>query len=1283
MLLLAAMTLSTAAAEPKRVLILDSFGHDVAPFNAVASSFRATLTRDLGEPVDLYEAPLDLGRFPDPRTQEPFVDFLEKRFAGRRMDLVVPIGAPAAQFVAQHRERLFPETPIVFTAVDPRLLKPEFLNSNVAVVSYRVDLPGIVEDMLRVQPDTTNVAVVFGVSPLENFWVKECRREFQSFTNRVQFTWLDDLSLVQMRTKVATLPPHSFVFYMLVTIDAAGVPYDNDEALKILHASANAPLYGYFESQLGQGIIGGRLDPDTTMGMDGALAAIRILHGERPADIGMQMVKRTDPIYDWRELRRWHIPESRLPAGSAIKFREPTSWEQYRWRIIAVFVLCLAEAALIVGLFVNRIRRREAEAVAALIAELSSKFIHLPASEVDREIEDAQRRVCECLGLDISSLWQWVPEQPDSLIMTHLYRRLPGPATPERFDAKEYFPWALQQLKAGRIVALSTNNVPAEAARDLEAWRHFGLKTVLNLPMTVGAGVPVGLVAFNDTRVDREWTDLLVQRLQLVAQVFANALARKRADQALRESEERMTLAAKATGVGVWMWNVRSNEVWGSERWLVLFGFAPDTTVTFEKVIQRIHPDDRKMVEDGVRGALADRSDYLGDFRVVLPDGTRRWIVARGRMYQDLHGKSARMLGTAIDITYRKQTELALAESELRYRTLFETAPEGIALIGTDGYVRAANTAQARLYGYESPQQLEGLYAPLCVAEKDREQATQTMKDLLNGEERSPRHYTAVRHDGSEFIVEVTSAILRGLGREIQGYLCLTRDITASKQMEEALKESEQRFRQVAETVADFIWEVDVHGLYTYASPSVEKIMGYTPSELVGKKHFYDLFKPSVREELKAAAFQVFADRQSFRDFPNPNVSKSGKTVHLETSGVPMLDSAGNLTGYRGADSDVTERKRVEEAMQESETRFRTVANTAPVLIWMSSTDKFCTFFNQPWLDFTGRTLEQELGNGWTAGVHADDLAACLKIYNESFDARLPFTMEYRLRRHDGQYRWIADHGVPRYDSQRNFLGYIGSCADVTERRQAEAEAQQRRAELAHVARVSTVGALAGTLAHELNQPLNAILNNAQAGSRFLAGKTPDLAEVRGALDDIAQDTKRAGEVIRQIRAFVKKDEPKFQSLDLNRVIEEVVRLLHGDSQIRKVGVALELAPDLPPARGDSVQIQQVVLNLLLNAFDAMKDVPEGGRTVLLRTRQPEAASLQIEVRDRGTGVSPERLMNLFEPFHSSKREGLGLGLSISHSIIEAHRGRLWAENNPDRGATFYFTLPVHKQNQD
>jgi PAS domain S-box-containing protein len=621
----------------------------------------------------------------------------------------------------------------------------------------------------------------------------------------------------------------------------------------------------------------------------------------------------------------------------------------------------------------------------------------------------------------------------------------------------------------------------------------------------------------------------------------------------LRESEERMTLAAEATGVGVWMWSVARNQVWGSERWLRLFGFAPDEAVSFEKVMQRIHPDDRELVEQGVRRALADRSYYMADYRVVLPDGTQHWFVARGRVHPDANGKPARMLGTTIDITHRKRTELALGESELRYRTLFEAAPEGIALIGADGHIRAANPAQARLYGYESPQQLEGLYAPLCVAEKDRERSLQTMRDLLQGTELPVRRYTAVRRDGSEFIVEVTSAILRGPGREVIGYLCHTRDITVSKRVEAALKESEQRFRQVAETAGEFIWEVNAEGLYTYASPSVEKTLGYTAEELVGKKHFYDLFAPSVREERKAAAFQVFANRRVFRDFPNSNVSKSGKIVHLETSGTPVLSADGKLIGYRGADTDVTGRK------------------------------------------------------------------------------------------------------------------------------QSDLEIAQQRNELAHLSRVSTMGVLTSSLAHELNQPLSAILNNAQAGSRFMAAATPDLAEVRGALEDIAEDAKRAGEVIRQMRALVRKDEPRLESLDLNRVISDVVRLLHSDLLVRKVQIALELAPELRPANGDNAQLQQVMLNLLLNAFDAMKDVPEGKRAVIVRTRQLDTASIRVEVRDGGTGISPDRLVNLFEPFRSSKREGLGLGLSISRSIVEAHKGRLWAENNPDCGAIFYFTLPVHE----
>jgi PAS domain S-box-containing protein len=373
------------------------------------------------------------------------------------------------------------------------------------------------------------------------------------------------------------------------------------------------------------------------------------------------------------------------------------------------------------------------------------------------------------------------------------------------------------------------------------------------------------------------------------------------------------------------------------------------------------------------------------------------------------------------------------------------------------------------------------------------------------------------------------------------------------KLTEAKLRESVERFRQVAETAGEFIWEVNADGLYTYASPSVEKTLGYTAEELVAKMHFYDLFAPSVREERKAAAFQIFAHRQTFRDFPNANVSKGGKIVHLETSGTPVLDANGSLLGYRGADTDVTARK------------------------------------------------------------------------------------------------------------------------------QSELKLGQQRDELAHLSRVSTMGVLTASLAHELNQPLSAILSNAQAGSRFLTAATPDLTEIRGALEDIAQDTKRAGEVIRQMRALVRKDEPRLESLDINRVITDIIRLLHSDMLNRKVQIALELHPELRPANGDSIQLQQVMLNLVLNAFDAMKDSADGRRTAIIRTRQLDAASIRVEVSDAGMGISPDRLVNLFEPFRSSKREGLGLGLSISRSILEAHKGRIWAENNPDCGATFYFTLPVHE----
>lgn len=297
-----------------------------------------------------------------------------------------------------------------------------------------------------------------------------------------------------------------------------------------------------------------------------------------------------------------------------------------------------------------------------LLADLSARFVNLPSDLIDSEIEHAERRICELLDIDLAAVWQRTEEPPGIFTLTHLYSTEEGPQPPDRM-IEDHFPWVRQQMLLGRVVCFSSlDELPAEAARDVEMGRQFNFKSNLTLPLMVGSGPTIGVLGLCTLRAERDWPDLLVRRLQLVAQIFANALARKRSDQALSESEERMTLAAEAGDVGIWVWNIKRNRVWGSEKWLRLFGFQSGANVGFEEVIQRVHPDDRDMVEQEVRRAVANRGDYAGEFRAVLHGHAERWITIRGRMHDDTDGHPARMLGSAIDLTERKQMETQLRD---------------------------------------------------------------------------------------------------------------------------------------------------------------------------------------------------------------------------------------------------------------------------------------------------------------------------------------------------------------------------------------------------------------------------------------------------------------------------------------------------------------------------------------------------------------------------------------------------------------------------------------------
>jgi PAS domain S-box-containing protein len=627
-----------------------------------------------------------------------------------------------------------------------------------------------------------------------------------------------------------------------------------------------------------------------------------------------------------------------------------------------------------------------------------------------------------------------------------------------------------------------------------------------------------------------------------------------------------------------------------------------------------------------------------------------------------------------------------------------------------------------------------------------------------------------------------------------------------------------------------------------------------------------------------------------------------------------------------------------ESGFSESEKLSHEIADSAPVMIWMSAPDQSCIYFNKSWLDFTGQTLEHELGDGWIGGVHPDDRALCLKNHQPALNGAREFSMTYRLRRYDGEYRWILNRVAPRVDLQGRSAGFIGSCCDVTEQKQVEEalkvgegkfralfdsnliplcfwqedgrvadandaylqltgysredlnagrlrcdqltlpepkqldlypvtelvagkekctpyeksyqlrdgrrvsvliggallpghkncgvafaidlskqkrleqelhdekalshaifgsltghmavidrngviiavndswtrfarerggldgtigigvnylkvveraadlsdpvaaqalagirdvligskkeffmeykcdaparpawfemkvaplrrpegggvivhldisnrvriqmEAEQHRQELAHLSRVTMLGELTASLAHELNQPLTAILSNAEAAQTFLKSTKPSLKEIRHILADIVTDSKRAGEVIRRLRALLKRGKSRHQLVSLNQVLKETLKLLHSEMITRNVSVISDLDPLLPLVRGDRIQLQQVILNLLLNGAEAMISCSPERRKLILRTHS-DGLEILLAVRDFGAGLDPKSLEKIFEPFYSTKNEGMGMGLWINRAIIQAHGGRLWAANNDDAGATFTVTLPVSER---
>jgi two-component system, LuxR family, sensor kinase FixL len=835
----------------KSVLVLCGERSDLPAIQAVEENLREVFHSSRSPRIELFSEYLDLARFSGDQQEKALVSYLQARYAGRRIDLVVPVAGSALEFALTRREELFPAVPMVFCAMDQRELEPLALPADVTGIIGHFDIERTIELILQLQPGVPEIVCVSGTSGFDRRWAGETRKVIEQLHSKPVVRWITDQSLSETIGEVGRVPKTSAVFFISMLRDGAGQSTSSVDVVRDLARVAKAPIYGLSSQFLDAGVVGGAMFDFGLNGRKTGELALKALRGQW-VPFGAPETESQNPLLiNWLALKKAGLSEEHLPPGVEVKLRPPGLWETHHLFILVVGGAILLQTVLIAGLILERFSRRKAEA-------------------------------------------------------------------------------------------------------------------------------------------------------------------------SLRQSEERMNLVADGVNLGMEMWDTARDEVWMTERGRALFGIDREARIDSATIVARVHPDDRALREALIGRAIQTHGGYSTEYRVVLPDGTIRWIGARGRSLNSGNGKATRVLGVSIDVTAQKY-------AEDRFRLVVEGSPNGIVLMNEQGRIELVNT-------------------------------------------------------------------------------------------------------------------------------QVEILFGYWREELIGKP--IEILVP-----------------ERFRD------------VH------PI---------HRGK------------------------------------------FVAAP----TARTI----GAG-----------------RELFG-----------RRKDGS-EFPVEIGISPIQGDKGIL-VLAAIVDISARKQAEAESRQYREELAHLNRVEIVAEMATALAHELNQPLSGIMNNASAGRRFIAKGRADMPKLDRLLDAIVMDVRRAGEIIRGIRAMVRKGEGARVSVNLNSIIGEVVQFVRSDALERHCMVLSELDPDLPAVSANPVQIQQVLLNIVINAFDAMRQTPVAERRVIIRSERQPNDEVCVSVRDYGTGLPKESPERIFEAFFSTKQDGLGMGLSIARSIISSHGGELTASNAEGGGTCIHFSLPAAEE---
>ena len=1003
---------------------------------------------------------------------------LRNKYRGQIFDLVVAIGTEASVFAEQARTKLLPEAAVLFYVVNPGDAstwgtKKPGRTGVIRKVNY---LPTL-QLALRQNPGTYRVIVVSGSSNAEKLEVKIAHQQFHEYESNLEFQYVTELEFAELGPRLAQVQPDSVILFLNFETDSTGENFIPARILPSITKSASRPVYGTLSSFVGGGVVGGSVadlgEVGRTLGHNG----VRILRGEKPETIPVATGDFQHYVIDWRQLRRWGIPESQLPPDSGVLFWEYSPWELYRGRILGLSALLLIETLLIVLL-------------------------------------------------------------------------------------------------------------------------------------------------------------------------LRNIAKRKRAQEALHRKEEELAEAQRFARLGNWRWDPKKGSLTWSEELYRIHGLDPSFPPPSGRELEQLFtPESWGRLNAAMEKALQTASVPEIELELVRPDGSIRWITTRGEAVRDAAGVVSYLRGTAQDITERKQAD----EARFRLASIVESSDDAIISKNLNGIIMSWNLGAQHIFGFTEAEAV-GQPIAIIVPPELRGESNMILQKTRAGE--TVEHYETERMTkaGKSINVSLTISPLRDANGRVIGASKIARDITERKRAGEELKKSEEKFAKAFHQSPMALSLVSATtNRYIEVNDTFERLSGYARAEVIGKSALEVGLGMNPVERAKLTR-QLMLEN-SYRDVECEFHAQGGRIL-IGSASAELIEIGGEPCILEVV-ADVTDRKRAEQSLVESEKRFRLMADSAPMLIWLSGPDKLGTDFNKEWLKFTGRSKLQELGEGWTHNIHRDDLRHHLEVYSRAFEEKEKFISEYRMRRHDGQFRWMLDRGAPRFLDDGTFAGYVGCCIDITDQKEAKAALVELTGRLIQSGEEER-GRVARELHDDINQRLALLANQVQEFSQTTSANWDSVQK-----EQLQELWKLTNEIATDIHHISHQLHPsKLQYLGLATAVRD---LCHEFSRQHKIELECTVR-DMPQNLEEGAS-----LSLFRIAQESLRNVVKHSRARHVRVELTGQSSvIRLCVSDDGIGFNPE---------HVSSYQGLGLVSMRERLRFVGGEFSIWSK--PSLGTRVEATIPL------